>query len=113
MSYEWKPKECGANGIPYVKGPRVRLEKDGVTRKFVTQEEVDWAWKNGWYDVGRPETADEVVEAPKWPDKEAVEEMGIDEIKTFIEDRNIPCYDKRLGLAGLRKFVIDFIDYPE
>lgn len=113
MAYEWQRQECNADGIPFSKDRAARLEKDGVTRKFRTQEELNWAWANGWYEPGRPETADAVIEAPKWPDKEVLKAMTIDELLGFIEERNIPGTDKRWGEARLRKYVIEFIDYPE
>jgi len=112
MSYEWKIDECNANGIPHSKIAPSRLEKDGVTKKFRTSEELAWAWKNGWYEPNRPETADEVVKQDKWPKEKVIEAMDMDELEAFIEERNIPDTDKRWGFARLKKHVIEFIDYP-
>lgn len=59
MAYEWQKREVDAiTGIPYAKGPRVNLEKDGVKKRFTCQEDVDAAWADGWHIPGRPETAD-------------------------------------------------------
>ena len=113
MAYEWGHKECNADGIPFSKDRAARLEKDGVTRKFKTQEELDWAWANGWYEPGRPETADEVTEQVQWPDKETIKAMSVDELKAFVKERKIPDVHHRWGYARLQKYIIEFIDYPE
>lgn len=58
-------------GKPYSKLPLTRLEltdKDGIvdSKRFETQEEVDWAWENGYHVPGKPETRDVgVVEEEK------------------------------------------------
>ena len=61
--YEWKPWEVDVNGVPFVKGSAVvldRIDTNGVEerKRFSGQEAVDEAWANGWHDTGRPETAD-------------------------------------------------------
>jgi hypothetical protein len=34
------------------------LEKDGESKKFTSQSEVDQAWADGWYAPGRPESCE-------------------------------------------------------
>lgn len=60
MAYEWQPRECNAQGIPYSKLANVCLERNGELETFLTQEGVDQAWADGWHEPGRPETADEL-----------------------------------------------------
>ncbi len=62
--YEWKVQELDNLGVPFVKGHIVRLERNGIQRRFTGQEAVDGAWERGWHDTGRPETADMVAIAP-------------------------------------------------
>jgi hypothetical protein len=62
--YEWKVQELDNLGVPFVKGRIVRLERNGIQRRFTGQEAVDGAWARGWHDTGRPETADMVAIAP-------------------------------------------------
>ena len=47
------------------------LEKDGETKKFLSQSEVDQAWAEGWYAPGRPESA----ETQKIPEQENPEKQ--------------------------------------
>lgn len=70
MTYKWRKNECDVDGIPFVKKASVVLEKDGVQETFVTQEEVDQAWADGWHDTGRPETADSAIDEPPKEEKE-------------------------------------------
>lgn len=66
MAYEWKTNELDPmTGLPFSKGPNVVLEKDGQTKKFKTQEEVDAAWADGWHEPDRPETADTAIDPPE------------------------------------------------
>ena len=63
MAYQWQPRECNAQGIPYSKLAGVYLEKevDSVvvaTRDCLTQEETDAAWADGFHEPHRPETRD-------------------------------------------------------
>ena len=47
------------------------LEKDGETKKFLSQSEVDQAWAEGWYAPGRPESAKISEETKKPTSKKA------------------------------------------
>ncbi len=58
MSYKFQPWELDTDGVPHCKKAGVFLEKDGVLKSFLIQEEVDAAWANGWHNPGKPETAD-------------------------------------------------------
>jgi len=37
------------------------LEKDGESKKFLTQPEVDQAWADGWFAPGRPDSAEKAA----------------------------------------------------
>lgn len=60
--YVWKVNECNAQGVPFVKLANVVLERNGETKHFATQAEVDEAWANGYHDIGKPETAEDPVD---------------------------------------------------
>ena len=121
MSYEWKPKEIDpATGIPYSKLRAARLEKNGVTKKFKSQKELDWAWKNGWYEPKRPETADVITSEPevvmpkfegdKWPSRNDIMKMNMTELTALADEKEIPGVDRRWGTFKLRKFIVDFVE---
>jgi len=51
------------------------LEKDGEKKKFLTQGDVNQAWKDGWFAPGRPESAEKAAEdgrGEKNPDEGSV-----------------------------------------
>ena len=111
MPYEWSKLECDQNGRPFVKGPRVVLEKDGVKKRFTTQETVTQAWSEGWHDVGRPETAEEPGERENKVVKLRADEemggfnftdMGKDELLEFAEEHGASNIDKRWNANRLR-----------
>ena len=105
MPYEWQKHECYDNGVPFSKGHMARLEKDGVTHKFKTQEEVNQAWADGWYEPGRPETADVSNETPKTeelPIKNNFSDMDRGNLLEICEKYEIE-YDKRWGAERLRE----------
>lgn len=120
MAYEWQPHECDLiTGIPFSKAHMARLEKDGVRKKFRTQEEVDWAWANGWYEPGRPETADVAGnpesdeetgdgDSDKWPENTEIFDMNQPQLLKLIEKKNIPGMDKRWGFERMRRAVVEF-----
>ncbi|KKL11992.1 hypothetical protein LCGC14_2540200, partial [marine sediment metagenome] len=83
-------------GIPFSKGPRVNLEKDGVKKKFVTQETVDAAWADGWHEPGRPETADAIN-----GHDDSFDTMDHKHLQDACEDQGVE-YDKRWGESKLR-----------
>lgn len=79
--YEWKPWEVDHDGIPFVKGSAVvldRINEHGVgeRERFSGQDAVDEAWATGWHDTGRPETADVI-----WEDEEEKEEEEVSKPK--------------------------------
>ncbi len=68
--YEWKPWEVDVNGVPFVKGSAVvldRIDTNGVEerKRFSGQDAVDEAWATGWHDTNRPETADVIWDVPE------------------------------------------------
>ena len=105
MAYEWQKHECYDNGVPFSKGHMARLEKDGVTYKFKTQEAVDQAWADGWYEPGRPETAD-VARETSGPDEVKLNgnfaDMNRNELIFMCEKHEVE-YDKRWGPERLRE----------
>ena len=69
--YEWKHWEIDyEDDIPFVKKAGVSLEKNGKIKDFLTQEAVDEAWKKGWHNPGKPETADFVDGVKEFDDSE-------------------------------------------
>ena len=107
MAYEWKKNEVDRfTGIPFSKGPRVNLEKDGVKKKFVTQETVDEAWADGWHEPGRPETADDPGETETNTKAYDFEPMKRDDLLECCEVNKVT-HDKRWGDRRLRQVLME------
>ena len=55
----WRDNQCNREGIPFCKLAGTWLQKGDEKKVFMTQDEVDQAWEDGWHAVNRPETATE------------------------------------------------------